>query len=88
MTKNLTHRAILLGLILTPVLGLQYWLKILPGLQTLIPFGSQIILFKAAKDVLLFVIFVLFLLDLLRGRPILGDPLLLVMLTVFLSPPY
>jgi hypothetical protein len=75
---------ILLGLVLTPVLGLQYWLKILPGLQTLIPFGAQIVFLKAAKDVLLCTIFLLFLLDVLRGRPVLNDPVLLGMLVVLL----
>jgi hypothetical protein len=81
-TKRLISCLILTGLVLTPVLGLQYWLKILPGLQTLIPFGTQIVLFKVAKDVLLCAIFILFLLDVLRGRAILCDPLLLVMMAV------
>lgn len=83
-TKKPIHGLILIGLVLTPVLGLQYWLKILQSVQVLAPLGDQIVWFKAAKDVLLITIFALFLLGVLRGRPLLCDPLLWGMLAVLI----
>jgi hypothetical protein len=82
MIRNLIQRLILVGLILTPVFGLQYWLQILPGLDTYVTIGAQIIMIKAAKDVLLSAIFILFLLGVLGGRRISCDPLLSFMLTL------
>lgn len=73
---------IFLGLLLTPVLGLQSWLRVLPSLGIYLADGPHLILLKGAKDLLLCAILILFILDVLRGRRVLCDPLLLLTLTL------
>lgn len=82
MTGRLIRRLILIALILTPVFGLQHWLRIFPGLEMSLGISSQVVVIKVAKDVLLFLILLLFLLDVMGGRPILYDPVVSFLVTL------
>ncbi|MBP8304041.1 MAG: hypothetical protein KBE04_07940, partial [Phycisphaerae bacterium] len=82
MIPRLVRSLVLAGLMLTPLLGLSFWLQVIPALGTHGSAGSPVILIKASKDVVLCLICVLWLLGVIRGQPIPCDPLLLVMATL------
>ncbi len=75
--KSVVCYLILIGLALTPVLGLQLWLRVLPLLGAYVTDGPHVIMIKVTKDAILCAILICFILDVLRGRPILCNPLLL-----------
>ena len=80
-TKTLISRLIIFGLVLTPIFGIQDWLEVLPIFNRYVDFGFQVAI-KATKDILLVTVFVLFVLDVLSGRPFLRDPLVWLMVSI------
>lgn len=82
MPKRAIETLICLGLVLTPLFGLARWLRLFPALAAHLPFGEQIILIKAAKDVLLCLILFMFLLGVLQGCRLLYNPIVSLLLAV------
>jgi len=82
-TRTAISRLLLLGFILTPIFGLQDWLEVMPAFNRYVNIESQLLI-KAMKDILLAAILLLFVLDVLSGRPFLANPLIGLMLSLAL----
>lgn len=82
-TKRVISRLLLIGFVLTPVFGLHDWLEVLPVFSRYVNIESQLLI-KAMKDILLTAILLLFVLDVLSGRPFLANPLIWFMLSLAL----
>lgn len=72
MPRKLIPSLICIGLVLTPIFGLQEWLKVINILSGSVHTQTEIII-KSTKDFLLVMIFLLFLIDVLNGRKFINN---------------
>lgn len=82
-TRRVIRGLLVIGFLLTPIFGLQDWLEVVPAFNQYVNIETQIVI-KAMKDILLAAIVLLSVLDILRGRSFLRNPLVWLMLSLAL----
>jgi hypothetical protein len=83
MSKKLIPGLLYIALILTPIFGLQEFVKVLSILSGTVNTEAEIFI-KGTKDLLLLLIFLLFFVDVLSGSKFLNTPLVWLMITIIL----